>query len=226
MDRDLRLVVVRQRDARDAPDRHAADLHLVAPDELAGFAEDRAGSWRRRRRRTGDRATISTTIASAPNAMIRPARGGSGPERRTGAEGLEPGGGGGAGGLGGLTVAIRCLPAGARSTGLVGDRRGRGSLATVGSGISPSRAISLIHSLALSPEPNTPAACARRPAGAAEAEVDGAGVGPRERVGGARIAHRADDLEAALPHPEASAACESRCRRRSPVRHGRRSGRR
>ena len=38
-----------------------------------------------------------------------------------------------------------------------------GPLATVGSGISPSRAISLIHSFALSAEPNTLAACALPP---------------------------------------------------------------
>ncbi len=39
MDRDQRLEVGRQGDVLDAPDRHAADLHLVALDELVGFGE-------------------------------------------------------------------------------------------------------------------------------------------------------------------------------------------
>ena len=36
----LRLEVVGQDDVRDAAHGHAADLHLVAPHELAGFGED------------------------------------------------------------------------------------------------------------------------------------------------------------------------------------------
>ena len=40
VDRDAHVVVVQQRDVLDRPDGHAADLHLVAAHELAGFGED------------------------------------------------------------------------------------------------------------------------------------------------------------------------------------------
>ena len=120
------------------------------------------------------------------------------------------GGGGAAGGLGGLVVATGFpfpaglpLPFGVRlpscgvadAPALSGIAALECPLATVGSGISPSRSTSSIHSLGVSPdaEAGSPRAAAA-PLGEANADADGvAGARAGERAGGARVAHQADD---------------------------------
>ena len=180
MDRDAGFEVVGQRDVRDAPDRHAADLHLVAPDQLSRFVHFQVVVGCRPRRRTRGRRR------SAPRSRARRRRAAPDPGGRTRARSVGGGtfsrgggGGGGAAGLGGLTVATgfpsrseiagaRTAPAGVADPllpgtgvpGLSGIAAAEGPLATVGSGISPSRAISLIHSFGVSAESSTPAACA------------------------------------------------------------------
>ena len=125
VDRDLRLVVMGQRDARDAAHRHAADLHLVAPHELAGFAEDQlvVGAASAGEQEVGDDQHDEAERAErdhAPGAG-RQWPGAAGRRERTRARRRR----GAAGGLGGLTVAIRFLSARALGAGLVGDRRRR-----------------------------------------------------------------------------------------------------
>ena len=66
-DRDLGEVVARQRDVGDVPDGHAADLDLVALDELAGVGEQevvRARAVRAEHEVRHDRAATNTSSAT------------------------------------------------------------------------------------------------------------------------------------------------------------------
>ncbi len=192
MDRDPRFEVVRQFDVRDAADRDASDLHLVAADELIAFGEDQVvgGAAAAAEEQHGDDQHDQRERADGDDAPgVRPRRADAAAPRR-GARGAAAAA---AGGLGGLVVATGFL-SGCAAAGESGIAAADGLRETVGSGISPSRAISLVHSAGASAEAYRPAT-AREPRD--RCREDDADRSPRaragDRPGGARVAHQADD---------------------------------
>ena len=189
MDRDACFEVMRELDVGDAAHGYPADLHLIAADELAGFSFPGGSRCRRRRRTRGrprsePRSRAPPRRACGPRAAAAPRRpcGSCAAAARSGVEAAARMGRGAnrghllhfcrlgavrlgaAGARAGPTAApADPLPPGTGVPGLSGTEADEGPPATVGSGISPRRAISLIHSLALSTDPKADAARAPLP---------------------------------------------------------------